>query len=66
MGANCCSRSYSISFFKNISYSILHEFRPSLTSAMEERKQAGTCCLYITAKLFRGEDNPDVTDIAAL
>lgn len=25
-----------------------------------------TCCLYITAKLLSGDDNPDVTDIAAL
>jgi hypothetical protein len=31
----------------------------------DERKKA-TCCLYITAKLLSGEDNPDVTDIAAL
>ena len=31
----------------------------------DERKKT-TCCLYITAKLLSGEDNPDVTDIAAL
>jgi hypothetical protein len=32
----------------------------------KENLEASTCCLYMTAKLFSGEDNPDVTAIAAL